>query len=373
MPHQDQITIDDIDVLLQNREGPCVSIYLPTTRVTQDVDESRIQLKNFRSEAMDKLMGDFGLRRPDADAMLLPVDQLLEDTEFWRFLSDGLAVFLAADASFVFRLGESFEPRLEVGGRFLVRPLVRQLSGDGVYHLLAVSRNEVRLLEGNRRGAREVTPDDMPRNMARALTMRGREGERMPYKQWHGDEGQKTLYRKFFLQIDRVLRPSYSGRSEPLVIAGVDYLLPIFRDACSYRHLVAEGIAGNPDEYSEAELHEKAWPLVEPILDAPRRESLERLHAEWGTNRVSDDVATILRAAYNGRVDTLFLDEEAYVFGTFDTGTLETTVEGSGDERQGIDLGGIAGRYVHSRGGDVYAVSRSELPGENPLMALLRY
>ncbi len=373
MPHQDRITIDDIDVLLENRDGPCISIYLPTTRVSQDTDESRIRLKSFRSDAMDKIMADFGLRRPDADELLLPVDQLLEDDEFWRFLSDGLAIFLAADASFVLRLGESFDPRLEVGGRFLVRPLLRQLSGDGVYHLLAVSRNEVRLLEGNRLGAREVTPDDMPRNMARALTMRGREGERMPYRQWHGDEGQKTLYRKFFLQIDRVLRPSYSGRSEPLVVAGVDYLLPIFRGACSYRHLVAEGIVGNPDELSEAELHEKAWPLVEPILDAPRRDSLERLQAEWGTKRVTDDVATILRAAYNGRVETLFLDEEAYVFGTFDTGTLETTVAEGDQEREGIDLGGIAGRYVHSRGGDVYAAARSELPGPGPLIALLRY
>ena len=69
---------------------------------------------------------------------------------------------------------------------------------------------------------------------------------------WQGDEAQKTLYRKYFTQIDRVLRPYFADHSEPLVVAGVDYLLPIFREASSYRHLVPQGIPGNPEELTEA-------------------------------------------------------------------------------------------------------------------------
>ncbi len=373
MPHHDPITLDDVDALLDEHAGPCVSIFLPTTRITREADQDRIQLKNFRAQAFKNLVEVQGLRRPDAEALLLPIDELLEDAGFWPYLSDGLAIFLAPDAHYAFRLAEPFAPRLVVDTRFVVKPLLPLLSGDGVYYVLAISRNELRLLEGTRQGVKEIEVDEMPANMARALTRRGREGERPPNKQWQGNEGQKTLYRKFFLQIDRVLRPFYGGRSEPVVIAGVDFLLPIFREATGYRHLVPTGIPGNPEELSEAEIHAKAWPLVEPFLDAPRREALKRLASLWNTERVADDVATILGAAHDGRVQTLFLDLETDMFGSFNPEMRQTVVHGAEARAGGGDLGSLAGRWVYDRGGKLYAATRAEIPDGRPLAAIMRY
>lgn len=371
MPHHDILTLEDIDALIGARDGPCVSIFLPTARVTRETDQDRIQLKNFRNEAFERLMKDHGLRRPDAELLLEPADELLEDSSFWPYLSDGLVLFLEPETHFMFRLAESFAPRLVVGSRFVVKPLIPLFSATGVYYVLALSRSEVRLVEGTRYGASEIKVDEMPRNMAHALTMRGREGERAPKKQWQGDEGQKTLYRKFFLQIDRVLRPYYGGRSDPLVLAGVDYLLPIFREATGYRHLVPEGIPGNPDELSEEEIHTRAWPLVEPVLDAPRREALQQLASLRGTTRMTDDITTILGGAYDGRVQTLFVDTETNVFGTFDPDTRETVVHDG--EGQDIDLGGLAARWVYARGGQVYAATKEDIPSGRPLSAIMRY
>ncbi len=373
MPHHDPITLDDIDVMLEKRTGPCVSIFLPTARVTRNTDQDRIQLKNFRAEAFERLMKEHGQRRPDAEALLLPVDELLEDESFWPYLSDGLAIFLAPDAHFVYRVAEPFVPRLIMGARFVVKPLLPLLSGVGTYYVLAISRNEVRLLEGTRQGASEIQVDEMPKNMAQALRMLGREGDRAPNKQWQGDEGQKTLYRKYFMQIDRILRPFYGDRSEPVVIAGVDYLLPIFREATGYRHIVPEGVPGNPEGLSESDIHAKAWPLVEPTLDAPRRKALERLEALRGTDRVTDDVSTILGAAFDGRVQTLLLDVEVDVFGTFAPETRETVVHGAEAEAQDIDLSSLAGRWVYGCGGEVYAVTQAEIPNGHPLAAIMRY
>ncbi len=373
MPHHDPFTLDDLDTLLEWRAGPCVSLFLPTARVTADTDRDRIQLGNLRSEAFERLVEEGGLRRPDAEALLLPVDELLEDEEFWPYLSDGLAIFLGPGAHFVFRVAEPLEPRLAVGDRFLVKPLVPLLSGDGTYHALALSRNEVRVLEGTRMGAREVQVDELPRNMAKALTRRGREGERGMNKQWQGDEGQKTLYRKYFLEVDRVLRPLYAGRSEPLVLAGVDYLLPIFREATSYRHLVPEGIHGNPEDLSAAEIHTRAWPLVEPILDAPRRAALEALEGLRGTDRVTDDVSTILGAAHDGRVECLFIDVGVDLFGTFDSKTRETVVTGSEAKASDVDLIAAAARWVYGRGGTVFAASDEAVSAERPIAAVMRY
>ena len=60
----------------------------------------------------------------------------------------------------------------------------------------------------------------------------------------------------------------------PLVVAAVDYLLPIFRQASAYPHLLQRGIEGNPDRLSEKELHDRAWTLVEPSFQAARTKSM---------------------------------------------------------------------------------------------------
>ncbi len=373
MPHHDPITIDDIDAILEQREGPCVSIYLPTSRISQETDEDRILLKNLRNEAFSALTGEQGMRRPDAEALLSPVDELLEDDSFWPYLSDGLAVFLAPGVQFAYRVPESLPPRVAVGPRFVVKPLLPLLSGNGVYYVIAVSRNEVRLFEGTRSGAMEVDVDRMPANMLRAMSMRGREGDRAPHKQWQGDEGQKTLYLKFFRQIDRALKPYFGNRTDPLVVAGVGYLQPIFREATSYRNLVDEGIDGNPDELSAAEIHEKAWPLVESLLDAPRHDALQRLGTAWGTGQVADEIATILGAAYDGRVNALFVDLEADISGSFDTQSRETSTGGGAAESGSTDLIGLAASFTYARGGEVFAATKDEIPDGRPIAALLRY
>jgi hypothetical protein len=346
---------------------------MPTSRILQETGQDRIRLKNFRGDAFKRLMQDHGLRRPAAESMLLPMDELLEDETFWPYLSDGLSVFLAPDMHAVFRIALPLDPRMRIGDRFIVKPLVPILSGESTYYVLAISANAVRVFEGTRQRASEIRVSELPENMTHALTMRGREGDRAPNKQWQGDEGQKTLYRKYFLQIDRVLRPLYGSRSEPLVIAGVEYLLPIFREACSYRNIVAEGIAGNPDELSEEDIHTRAWPLVEPILDAPRREALERLATPRSTERVTEDISTILNAAYDGRVDTLFLNLELDLFGTFDPQTRETVVRTGEKDPGDLDLGGQAARWAHRCGGNVFSATADEIGGDYAAVAVLRY
>ncbi|MGH6917428.1 MAG: hypothetical protein ACREJ0_06955, partial [Geminicoccaceae bacterium] len=295
MHHTDHISQDDIDRLLGETTGSCVSIYLPTTPVTLHTDQDRIRLKNLRAEAFERLMAH-RIRRPDAEAILLPVDEVLEDSGFWPYLSDGLAIFCSAATHALFRVPLSPRPTLDVGDRFLLKPLLPLLTEDGIFYVLAISENQARLFEGTRHHVAEVQVKDLPADMSAALEMRGRDTDRLPNRRWQGDEGQKILYRKYFLQIDRALRPLYGNLSDPLVIAGVDYLVPIFREASSYRHLVAEGISGNPEHLSAQELHAKAWPIVEPILAEPRRAALERYHALGGTGRTSDDLETVLSA-----------------------------------------------------------------------------
>jgi hypothetical protein len=208
--------------------------------------------------------------------------------------------------------------------------------------------------------------------MAEALRRRGREADREPLRRWQGDEGQKLLYRLYFQQIDRALRREYRGHADPLVFAGVDYLFPIFRDAVSYRGLLDRPITGNPDQMTAQELHSEAWPMVEPVLAQPRRAAIASYHAQQGTGRTSTDLATILSAARDGRIQALFVRQSATLFGRFDEARRTVEVHDA-PGAQDLDLIAQAARRAYGTGALIFAGEPPEIPEATPLAALFRY
>jgi hypothetical protein len=159
-----RVTWKDLEVLWNHGEGPCVSLYLPTHRKGADAQTDPIRLKNLAREAEHRLVA-YGLRDPEARALLAPVDALQEDRGFWQHQGEGLAVFCAPG---LFRtLGLNREPaeRVVVGARFHTRPLLPMLEDNAPFYVLAVSQNAVRLLRATTHEASELALPDAPRDL----------------------------------------------------------------------------------------------------------------------------------------------------------------------------------------------------------------
>ena len=86
--HTDIPSRRQIERLLQARGEALVSIYLPTTPVTPEVDAARIEFKNLAAEAVAELDGG-----SEREAIEEALDDLLEDGEFWAEQAHALAVF----------------------------------------------------------------------------------------------------------------------------------------------------------------------------------------------------------------------------------------------------------------------------------------
>ncbi|MEM6955246.1 MAG: hypothetical protein AAF411_00660 [Myxococcota bacterium] len=370
MPHHDPFSTREIDALLVPREGPHVSFFLPTSRVTPHAEHDRVVLRNQRAEAFTALTERHGLRRREAESLLLPVDGLLEDSAFWAHLSDGLALFVADGHFTSLRVASPLPERLTVAPRFVVQPLLPLLSGDGTYYVLALSANVVRVFEASRSGISALHLADLPTDLREALELRGRDPKDTTNRGWQGDEGKKRLYRKLFTRVDRVLRPMLRG--EPVVLAGVDHLLPIFRRASGYARLVSDAVSGNPDELSKEQLHEKTWPLVQAIFDAPRREAIAAFAEKAGTGLTANGLADVLIASSEGRIDTLFVDPAASAIGTFDVESRRLAIDGD-PRANSQDLIGLAAQWSHERGGRVYVAEPDDLNGAKLPAALLRF
>lgn len=380
----DLFTHENLQTLLSDHPAPCLSVFLPTHRGGAEQDP--IRWRNHIAEAEEKLVG-VGMRAPVARDFLEPARRLLDDRDFWKNQSDGLAFFLASDFQAVYRLPLSFKDLVVVSKDFHIKPLLPLLGEDGLFFVLALSHNGVRLLECTRDGSRVVDLPGVPANLAEAmrthdsdasLQFHGRIGAEgagggKPIFYSHGgdiDHDKEELLR-FFQRVDRGLQPVMKGQQTPLVLAAVDYLHGIYRKANTYPQVFQQGIEGNPDRLSERDLRERAWALVQPTFQEPPRRALARFRQLAGTGQTTRELADILAAAGEGQVEVLLLSREQECWGRFDPRThFEDLHEPPrpGDE----DLLNLAAIQTLRHGGTVHVVAGEEMPEKAPAVAVLR-
>src|SRR5215208_2020314 len=307
----------ELKTLIEEPEGLCVSIFLPTHQAGAQTQQDPIRLKNVLREAEEQLLAK-EFRAPEAEELLGPARKLLDDSVFWRHQSDGLAIFLAAGVFRYYRLPLNFEDLVVVADRYYLKPLLPLLTGDGQFYVLALSQNEVRLLRATRHSVRY---DDQEKQLQFHTGTVGGRGGRAAIFHGHEPDDPKDDILRYFRQIDRGVQELLKGSQAPLVLVGVDYLLPIYREVSRYPHTIDEGVTGNPESLSPEELHERTWDAVRPRFSEAQQNAAARYRQLAGTGQTSRDVREIVAAAYYGRVETLFAASGTQQWGVFDPDT----------------------------------------------------
>ncbi len=378
----DILTQQDLRTLSETEGEWCISIFMPTARGV-DAQQNPIRLKNLLRNAEEQLAG-VGARVPDAEALLQEAQALLSDADLWRNVRRGLAIFAGPEFFAYYRLPLNFEELVVVRRRFHLKPLLELLSEDGHFYVLALSQDGVRLLEGTRDNVHALSLEHVPANLAEALQYDQREKVmRSAVKSSGGgvygaggsqDVDNKQDILRYFQMVDRGVREWIADKHIPLVLAGVDYLLPIYREANTYPHLVEEGITGSPDGLSDKELHQRAWAVVEPYFARTQAQAVARYEELAGRDEggASNDVVGVVRAAHEGRVATLFVARDVQLWGVYRAHSHKVHVHPSrqpGDQ----DLLDVAAVQTFLNGGTVYVVDRDAVPGGDVLAAIYRY
>jgi hypothetical protein len=376
---------EELRTLVADHPGPCVSIYMPTHRSGEETRQDPIRFKNLLRKAEEQLI-ERGQRTVDARTLLEPAREMEGYSPFWRHLGDGLALFIAPDVTRTFSPPHRFEETLIVADRFYVKPLLPLLSGDGRYYILALSQNQVRLLEGTRDGASEVHPEELPGSLAEVLgevdrekqlqfhtRASGRPGGRdaMFFGTGAGEGQAREDLLRYFRQIDASLRSLWQNERVPLVLAGVDYLLPLYQEASRYP-LLLEGIPGNPEELSVQELHGRAWEIVEPYFQSEQQAAWGRFKQMKDTAQASQEIEEVVPAAYHGRVESLFVALGDQVWGTYDPATGQVRFEQQADDGA-EDLLQFASVHTLANRGSVYTTRQEQMEGSRHLAAVFRY
>jgi len=376
---------DELKSLMAKQEGFCISIFMPTYRAGAPAQQNQIRLRNMLRVAEEKLLAG-GCRPQEAKTLLEPLQGLIGNVIFWRHQSDGLAIFLSSGTFSYYCLPVNFDELIVVADRFHIKPLLQVLSGDTRFYVLTLSQNEIHLFEGTKQDLREIEIDTVPRSLAEALQYdelekqvrfhRGaqRGGERSSMISGHGadlDDNKENIS-KYFRQIDKGLHDFTRDEKIPLVLAGVDYLFPIYKEVNTYNHLMNEGITGNPKGMSMEHLHKQAWSVVDPYFQKDENDAIAQYRQSSGTGLTSKDIREIIPAAYHGRVGLLFILKGYRQWGLFNPGSnkvllyekLEAGSEGLHD---------FAAIQTFLNGGAVFILSPEKMPDESPLAAVFRY
>lgn len=371
MLYLDIPTRDQLGRMLATRAEAAVSIYLPSTPLTQHVDQARIELKNLRKQAIDQLQSAGVDKRT-----IWPIEEQLEalddDEDFWAHQAHSLALFVTPERMRTFRLANRLEASVHVSDRFHLKPLLRATTFGHHAYVLALAEGGIRLIDLPAQGEPSVVKVlDLPKDAYDALgttTLNDRAHSRRQV----GDEGKNMRLRQYVRMVDAALMKVLRHSDRPLVLAAADPLENLFRAACSYDHLAPQSIAGNPERKSEAELGAEARPILDQVNGA-EVDDLRGLYSERaGSQRATSDLSTIARAATHGAVEVLMFDIDDTTPGRVDDdGVIHLA------DRDDADSYGVGDEVVAramNTGARVVALRRADLPeGDSGMAAILRY
>lgn len=363
---------------------PAISLFMPTHRGHTETQQDQIRLKNLLVRAETELV-EGGMRAPEAADLLQQPRALLDDSSFWKTTTEGLAIFLAPGRLNVFSVETSLTEDVCIGDRFLVRPMIPTLSTHERYFVLALSKKRVRLLKGTRDELDEVDLVGAPASLAEALkyddyekqlqfhslaSAGGQKGAR--HSMFHGHGGsadvEKPNIERYLRMVDKGVHELLHDDDAPLLLVGVEYVLPIYRSVNSYPHLVAASLTGNADELPLAQLREQAVAALAPHFRAELEADLRSLEELAGTASVSHELAEIVPASHEGRLRVIFVAKETPAWGRFDPSSGRVDVHPErlpGD----WDLTDVAVAETLLHGGKVHSLTEeSALPA-----AIFRY
>jgi release factor family 11 len=371
MLYVDIPSLADLKSLAAHRDDICVSIFLPTTPITQETAGDRIELKNLAKEAVRQLEAAKADKRRVA-ALMEHLDDLIDDDDFWRFQARSLAVLATPDSVRTFRVPNALVAIVEVSDRFHLKPLLRAIAFPNTCFVLALAEGALRLIQVSADLPPAVVKvDGMPKDAGSAVG-RASVNDRSPSGRIQGSEGQKVLLRQFARKIDHALRGLLSGSDVPLVLAASEPLASIYRSVNTYAHLATAGIDGSPVHATDAQLAERARALLDGLYRDEIAQWKRVFAARENEDRATTDIARAARAATYGAVETMLVDIDEIVPGTVDETDGTVTFAKSANAKDYGVVGEIASRVIRS-GGRVLGVRKADIPDGKSLAAILRY
>lgn len=381
------VSREEVRELITLDKTPWVSLFLAPYPPGETIQRA-IQLENLlrRSEAE---LESSGYDRNEMHAMLTPVWSLTDARLLEEYQEAGLACYVAPGEFHLHRLPHRVSDGVITGRRPYIKPLLIPRPATDSFYVLALSKSRVRLLHATPSGITTVPLPDAPAGID-DLTQTdpiGRQAQRHIAPSTRGSASgamypghggnvydEKAEVQRYLQAVSSAVERALNRTRDPLVLAGVDYMVSIYRSLNGYAHVIDSHISGSPDHISDNVLCEHGANLLAAHLSRLATDERDRFQAllQHTPPRASTNLRSILPAAHAGRVAHLLVASDQQVWGRYnpDDETISLHEEPlPGDD----DLLDIAAQQTLLHGGEAVAAPVADIPGNSGVAAVFRY
>jgi hypothetical protein len=360
-----------------------ISIYLPTHSAGKEVNEryDSIRFKNLL-QAITEVLNERGLNGDQTKSLLEPASQLLKEEEFWLGLDQGLAVFIADDFFEVKTVPVTVQEEFHINSRFHLTPLVSLFMDRPHFYLLAISKHASAFYKGDNLGLERLEIEGLPQGVNDVIhfeeknerqLLRGGPREGSTHGHGSGLSDEKEYISQYLKEVDQTLMTELLvNETAPLVIAGVEYIVGIYRQVSRYKNLVEGAITGNHEHTELAQLYQKALDLAAPHLEEANKKALKNYYNQLSTPLTSSMPEKVIPATYYKQVYDLFVEKDLHIWGTFDEAENALVIN---EQQQPNDVCLVNKAIINtiSNGGDVYVLEADKMPNGAQIAASLRF
>lgn len=301
--------------------------------------------------------------------------ELIDDSEFWRHQSDGLAIFMTEGFFRKYTVPIIFEEFNYISNEFYVKLLLPLFSEDDHFYLLILKADKVLLYEETRYSitkidikdlvplrVEDVVGYDYEQKNLQFRTQQGNSGAGMYHGHGEGKDDAKNELLRYFRAVNKGLMTILNdNQTLPLVVACLDFYFPIYKEINTYQNIFPQHLSGDMGAIDVLLLHEKAVNLLSPLFKKERQEKLNLFSQFQGTQRTSSDLKEILTAALSGKIDTLFMKSRTDIFGIYNPEKMKMDIHET-HQAPNISLMNFAAAEVFSRGGRVFLMEKEDMP-----------
>ncbi|WP_428236354.1 hypothetical protein [Gracilimonas sp.] len=373
---------DTIEKLINETKDINVTIFLPTHKTGEEGKQDSIRLKNLIQKAKSELI-EKGWQENKAEELFKKVQSKTEENQFWLHQDKGLALYINEDYFDFFKIPVSPEENYYIAENFLITPLLELQNHHGIYHVLMLSQNETKMFQVAPDVTTKVEFESVPTSMEEHLKYHvhersiqqhtGTSGKNAMFHGQGGDANEDDKELELFIKhIENKVTKYLKKENGPLILAGPEKMVAYYKKANKYSNVLDESIRGNVDNKSAQEIADESWEIARNYFQQDIQSDIERFNDLQGSALISTEIEEIVKSAYYGKVDTLFVPMGHRQFGVFhpDENRVDMSESLNGEA---VDLINYAAISAIRTGSTLYGLPQAEVPKNSGLAAIYRY
>lgn len=313
-----------------NEMGSFISLYLTTHNHPQESKKDRIEFKKLITQVKEKLVKDYN--NLEIEEFVKPLNLLEQDSMFWSYNQNGLAIFINKNNCYIYKLPFTVENHVSYGEKINFKPLIRLSQNIIHYYVLALDRDNFNVYEVNGRNmnhfqfdpsvmikAKDVIGDQRTEDISTVggYSTYGRQGIT------HGHGGKKDDIdidtEKYLRYVDSTLYEHLSKiKSLPIVLISLPKTHIHYRNLNKNKDLFDKGIVKSPESMTDEEILNETYSLIEDYFTDKLKVKISNVNKSIEIGNASNDIHDILKAIQSNKIDELYLQDDRKLYGFVD-------------------------------------------------------